>query len=129
MKYYDNGSLVNGDFCNVSDAAIEISDELFAELCRAIEQGKVIEVVDGVPVAVDPVPPERTVFPKLAIRRAMRQLKIEEKLDALLEASAEFRADWTDAQEIDLADPVLVEALAAGSITASEIDAVKRTIG
>ena len=76
----------------------------------------------------EPEPPLPTVFTKLAIRRAMRQLGIEAKLDALLEASALFRADWTDAQEIDLADPVLVEALAAGSITAAEIEAVRRAI-
>ena len=73
-----------------------------------------------------PPPPERTVFSKLAIRRAMRSLGIEAKLDALLAASAVFRADWTDAQEIDLADPVLLDALASGSITAEEIAAIKR---
>ena len=73
-----------------------------------------------------PPPPERTVFSKLAIRRAMRSLGIEAKLDALLAASAVFRADWTDAQEIDLADPVLLDALAAGIITAEEIAAIKR---
>ena len=73
-----------------------------------------------------PPPPERTVFSKLAIRRAMRSLGIEAKLDALLAASAVSRADWTDAQEIDLADPVLLDALASGSITAEEIAAIKR---
>lgn len=75
-----------------------------------------------------PQPPEQppqTVFTKLAIRRAMRTLGIESKLDALLAASRTFAADWTDAQEIDLADPVLIEALGAGSITAEEIEAIK----
>ena len=76
-----------------------------------------------------PPPPEQTVFTKLAIRRAMRQLEIESKLDALLNASAQFRADWTDAQEIDLADPVLIAALSAGSITEAEIARIKRLAG
>lgn len=73
----------------------------------------------------EPAPPEQTIYSKLAIRRAMRDLNIEAKLDNLLNASAQFRADWQDAQEIDLADPVLIAALNAGSITAEEITAIK----
>ncbi len=76
-----------------------------------------------------PPPPERTIFTKLAIRRAMRQLGIEAKLDNLLNASAQFRADWNDAQEIDLADPVLVAALGSGSITEAEIAQIKQLAG
>lgn len=76
-----------------------------------------------------PPPPEQTVFSKLAIRRAMRTLGIESKLDALLAANALFRADWTDAQEIDLADPVLTEALDAGAVTAEELAEIKRVAG
>ena len=75
-----------------------------------------------------PKPPEQTVFTKLAIRRAMRSLGIEAKLDALLNASDTFRADWTDAQEIDLADTVLLQALDQGGITDSEIAQIKSTI-
>ena len=75
-----------------------------------------------------PEPQQQTVFTKLKIRRAMRELNIEAKLDALLAASATFAADWADAQEIDLADPVLVEALTAGSITAEEIAAIREEI-
>ena len=75
-----------------------------------------------------PEPAPQTIFTKLKIRRAMRALEIEAKLDALLAASATFAADWADAQEIDLADPVLVEALTAGSITAEEIEAIRQTI-
>lgn len=74
----------------------------------------------------EPAPPEQTVYSKLAIRRAMRELGIEAKLDTLLNASAQFRADWSDAQEIDLADPVLLAALQAGSITAEELADIKR---
>lgn len=75
----------------------------------------------------EPQPPQ-TVFTKLKIRRAMRSLGIEAKLDALLAASATFAADWADAQEIDLADQVLVEALTAGSITPSEIEAIRELV-
>ena len=75
-----------------------------------------------------PQAPEQTVFTKLAIRRAMRTLGIESKLDSLLNASDTFRADWTDAQEIDLADPVLLSALAYGGLTESEIAQIKSTI-
>jgi len=75
-----------------------------------------------------PKPPEQTVFSKLAVRRAMRSLGIEAKLDALLNASDTFRADWTDAQEIDLADPVLASALAIGGITDEEIAQIRTII-
>ena len=77
----------------------------------------------------EPAPPERTIYTKLAIRRAMRDLGIEAKLDGLLNASAQFRSDWTDAQDIDLADPVLLAALQAGSITAEEIELIKHIAG
>ena len=75
-----------------------------------------------------PKAPEQTVFSKLAIRRAMRSLGIEGKLNALLDASDTFRADWADAQEIDLADPVLTAALSTGGIPAEEIERIKATI-
>lgn len=75
-----------------------------------------------------PKPPEQTVFSKLAIRRAMRSLGIEGKLDSLLNASDTFRADWQDAQEIDLADPVLLDALASGGLTEQEIEQIKSII-
>ena len=73
--------------------------------------------------------PEQTIFAKLSIRRAMRELGIEAKLDGLLNASAQFRADWTDAQEIDLSDPVLLAALESGTVTAEEIADIKRIAG
>ena len=75
-----------------------------------------------------PKPEPQTVFSKLAVRRAMRSLGIEAKLDALLNASDTFRADWSDAQEIDLADPVLASALAMGGITDEEIEQIKSLI-
>lgn len=73
-------------------------------------------------------PEPQTVFSKLAVRRAMRRIGIEAKLDALLNASDTFRADWSDAQEIDLADPVLLQALSQGGISAEEISQIKALI-
>ena len=75
-----------------------------------------------------PRPKLRAVYTKLEIRTAMRVLGIEEKLDALLQVSPTFAKDWNDAQELDLADPVLVQALAAGSISHAEIVAIRRKI-
>jgi len=70
----------------------------------------------------------QTVFTKLQIRRAMRALEMEPVLDAILAGNATFAADWADAQEIDLADPVFASAIAAAGITAEQIDAVKTKI-
>ena len=75
-----------------------------------------------------PEPEPQYVFSKLAIRRAMRALGIEAKLDALLAASEDFKKDWNDAQDINLSDPVLLRAIAAGSISDEEIVAIKRKI-
>lgn len=73
--------------------------------------------VDPPPAA--PVP--RSTFSKLAIRRTMREQGSEAALDAILGASPQFRADWSDASEIDLADPVLVAALAQAQIDTEPI--------
>jgi hypothetical protein len=70
----------------------------------------------------------KTVFTKLQIRRAMRSLGIEDKLNTLLASNATFNADWTDAQAIDLADSVLSSALSSGGITATEIESIKLAI-
>ena len=83
---------------------------------------------DTKPIQPPPPPEPRTIFTKLEIRRAMRSLGIEGKLNALLEGSPTFAADWQDAQEINLEDPVLIEALAAGSITQEEIEAIRHAI-
>ena len=72
--------------------------------------------------------PEKTVFSKLAIRRACRTLGLEGKLNALLASSDEFMSDWTDAQDIDLADPVLLQALQAGTFTQDEINSIKNSL-
>lgn len=73
-------------------------------------------------------PPQQTVFTRLQIRRAMRDLGIEEKLDTLLDSSDTFKKDWNDAQDINLADPVYLQALASGSITEQEIEDIKNQI-
>lgn len=78
--------------------------------------------------APTPEPPQQTIFTKLQIRRAMRSLEIEEKLDTLLEASDKFKKDWADAQEINLSDPVLIQALAAGDVTAEDIENIRQAI-
>lgn len=75
-----------------------------------------------------PKPAPQTVFSKLAIRRAMRSLDIENKLDALLNASSTFKSDWTDAQEIDLADTVLASALAIGGISDKELQSIREAL-
>ena len=85
-------------------------------------------VYDTKPIPPPPPPEPRTIYTKLQIRRAMRSLGIEEKLNRLLEASQTFAADWYDAQEINLGDPVLIEALEAGSITQEEIEAIRHAI-
>lgn len=76
--------------------------------------------VPGVPV--------QSIFTKLQIRRAMRALEMEPVLDAILAGNATFAADWADAQEIDLTDPVFASAIAAAGITEEQIAAIKTKI-
>lgn len=73
-------------------------------------------------------PPPKTIYTKLQIRRAMRALGWEDTLDTLIESSHDFKRDWNDAQVIDLADPVMVQALAAGGVTQEEIEAIREKI-
>lgn len=98
---------------------------------REYTQNQLGELPDGAllekPV-IEVEEPEKTVFSKLAIRRACRTLGLEGKLNAMLEASEVFRADWTDAQNIDLADPVLLQALQAGTFTEDEINSIKNSL-
>ena len=72
--------------------------------------------------------PVQNIFTKLQIRRAMRALEMEPVLDAILSGNATFAADWGDAQEIDLSDPVVSAAIAAAGITEEQINAVKTKI-
>lgn len=68
-------------------------------------------------------------YSKLAIRRACRELGIEYKLNGILNTNSLFAADWADAQNIDLADPVLIEALKDGAFTDDDIENIKNMIG
>lgn len=69
-------------------------------------------------------------FLKLDIRRAMRELGIENLLDNVLTLDDRFAKDWADApnNEIDLNDPMVSEALAADGITDEHIAAIKSKI-
>lgn len=71
---------------------------------------------------------EQTVFTKLQIRRAMRELKMETQLNQIIKSNAKFKADWNDAQEIDLNDEMIQNAIASGLITQEIIDKIKDTI-
>ena len=73
-----------------------------------------------------PEPPPRASFTRLEIRRAMRALGIESKLDAVLSASEVFRNDWNDTTDIKLGDPILTAALETGIITEAEIAAIQK---
>ena len=58
----------------------------------------------------------------------MRALNMEETLDAMIDSSDIFAKDWHDAQEIDLNDPVMVQALAASGVTEEQIAAIRTQI-
>ena len=73
-------------------------------------------------------PVEKNIFSKLAIRRACRELKLEDKLNALLNGNVYFAADWADANEINLADAVLIEALKQGTFTDDDIKKIKEVL-
>jgi hypothetical protein len=85
-------------------------------------------------------------FAKLDIRRAMRAMVIrqtrvaaatygdpdtiftvtnEAVLDAILESNETIKKDWNDAAEINLNDPLVIQALGAGNI---DVNAVKLQI-
>jgi hypothetical protein len=63
---------------------------------------------------------KRTVYKKLDIRRAMRDLGLEAVLDAFLQNET-FKKDWDDATEIDLSDPMVIQALASASLDVNVI--------
>ena len=67
-------------------------------------------------------------YTKLQIRRACRALGIESKLNDLLKSDALFAADWSDAQEIDLQDEILKQALMQGNFTQTDIQQIKDVI-
>lgn len=66
------------------------------------------------------------IYTKLFIRRACRALGLQDKLNALLASNEYFSADWADAQQINLNDPMFLEALKQGTFTDQEIEAIKK---
>ena len=117
MKYYrvENGQIKDVTFP-------KISEEKRIELNHIkVEYDGAVELADDGVNLIPAKQKERTVFAKLEIRRAMRSLGIEEKLDALLSQNETFRKDWQDAREIDLNDEITKKALESGGITENEI--------
>ena len=117
MKYYkiENGQIKDVTFPKISKAKrIELNH-------IKVEYDGAVELADDGVNLIPATQKERTVFAKLEIRRAMRSLGIEEKLDALLSQNETFRKDWQDAREIDLNDEITKKALESGGITENEI--------
>ena len=117
MKYYkiENGQIKDVTFPKVSEAKRLELNHIKVEYDGAVELAD-----DGVNL-IPATQKERTVFAKLEIRRAMRSIGIEDKLDALLSQNETFRKDWQDAREIDLNDEITKIALESGGITENEI--------
>lgn len=121
MKYYkiENGQIKDVTFPKISEAKRLELNHIKVEYDGAVELA-----ADGVNL-IPATQKERTVFAKLEIRRAMRSLGIEEKLDALLSQNETFRKDWQDAREIDLNDEITKKALESGGITENEIRKIR----
>lgn len=84
------------------------------------------EIKDGKIVERQPQPaPQKTVFSKLQIRRACRALGIEDKLNRLIEYNENFYRDWHDAEEIDLTDSMIQQAIEAQILTQEQINQIK----
>lgn len=84
------------------------------------------EVKEGKIVQKQPQPiVEETVYTKLQIRHACRALELEQKLDDLISSNERFYHEWTDAQEIDLNDPLIPQAIEAGVFTQEEFNQIK----
>lgn len=90
--------------------------------CYIIKNGKIVEKEP------EPAAPQ-TVFTKLQIRRAMRQLGMEDQLNAILSGNFQFQSDWNDAQDIDLNDSLIQNAISDGIITKEMIDAIMEILG
>ena len=84
------------------------------------------EIKDGKIVERQPQPiPQKTVFSKLQIRRACRALGLEDKLNRLIEYNENFYRDWHDAEEIDLTDSMIQQAIEAQILTQEQINQIK----
>ena len=72
--------------------------------------------------------PKRTTFTKLEIRRAFRKLEIEDELDSILENNSQFKKDWNDAQDIDLDDVMIKEAINSGILSQELINLIEEAL-
>ena len=89
-----------------------------------IEEMGFEEVEETLPAApIEEVIP-RTIFTKLEIRRALRRLGLEDRLDEILNADSTLKKDWEDAQEIDINDEMIQEAILNGVISRELFDEV-----
>lgn len=87
-----------------------------------IENGVVVEQPISTPEL------KTHIFTKLQIRRAMRKLGVEDTLDSALSVSGIFAADWQDAQDIDLNDPVFSQAISSIGIDENFLETVIQNI-
>ena len=68
---------------------------------------------------------QKNIFTKLQIRRACRELNLEDKLNTLIEADEKYKTDWQDAQQINLDDDMFKQAIQSGIFTDFEIQSIK----
>jgi hypothetical protein len=119
----DDGRTVAGGYLyrvNYGSFAVPVESAAPLTIAECVERADA--AIAGQAATQEPAPtPGRTTYTKLAIRRAMRTLGTEQQLDDLLSASDLFRKDWADAQDINLSDPVLCDALEQASIDVAAV--------
>lgn len=98
--------------------------KLFGVTEKQLEEMGFEEVEETLPAAPAEEIIPRTIFTKLEIRRALRRLGLEERLDEILDSNPQLKHDWTDAQEIDINDEGLQEAMQNGFISRELFDEV-----
>lgn len=100
---------------------LKMEDSVIFERFKEIDQND-FEIKEKVQI------PDSGIYSKLSIRRACRELNLQDKLNAILAGNETFRNDWNDSIEINLNDPVLIEALKKGTFTAEQIEAIKEKL-
>jgi len=73
----------------------------------------------------EPAPAPKTTFTKLQIRRCLRKHDLEDQLNAIISSDFEFKADWEDAQDIDLNDEMIQKAITSGFISQEMITLIQ----
>lgn len=86
------------------------------------------KIKNGVIVEKEIIPQQKNVFTKLEIRRAFRELNLEDKLIELLESNKNYKNDWNDANEINILDPMFINAIQQGYLTEEEINRIKHIL-